>query len=233
MVQIQQSVKRPRGRPQIRRDEATRRLIVEAAAKEFQARGYAATCIGDVAQRAGVSTRTLYRLIPTKAALFGAVVADRIGGFMLAIDEQVLGTLTLEAALERILAEFGRLTLSEETIAINRLVIGECERFPEIAAAFYEAAIQRVSDAMANWLRRQGEQGLIKLDDPQMAAGLLRGMMILDPQRAAMLGQRGAPGPDEIAQRAKICATLFLEGCRAASTRPSTTQDASAVSEAS
>ena len=233
MVQIQQSVKRPRGRPQIRCDEDTRQLIVEAAAKEFQAKGYAATCIGDVAQRAGVSTRTLYRLIPTKAALFRAVVTDSIDGFMLAIDEQVLATLTLEAALERILAEFGRLTLSDETIAINRLVIGECERFPEIAAAFYEAAIQRVSDAMANWLRRQGEQGLIKLDDPQMAAGLLRGMMILDPQRAAMLGQRSAPGPDEIAQRAKICATLFLEGCRAASTQPLATQDASAVSEAS
>ena len=215
MVQIQESVKRCRGRPQIRCDDDTRRLIVEAAAKEFQAKGYAATCIGDVAQRAGVSTRTLYRLIPTKADLLRAVVTDSIDGFMLAIDEQVLATLTLEAALERILAEFGRLTLSEETIAINRLVIGECERFPEIAAAFYEAAIQRVSDAMANWLRRQGEQGLIKLDDPQMAAGILRGMMIMDPQRAAMLGQRSAPGPDEIAQRAKICAALFLEGCRA------------------
>jgi hypothetical protein len=68
---------------------------------------------------------------------------------------------------------------------------------------------------MANWLRRQGEQGLIKLDDPQTAAGLLRGMMIMDhPQRAAMLGQRRAPAPDEIARRAEICATLFLEGCR-------------------
>ena len=68
---------------------------------------------------------------------------------------------------------------------------------------------------MANWLRRQGEQGLIKLGDPQTAAGILRGMMIMDPQRAAMLGQRSAPGPDEIAQRAKICACLFLEGCGA------------------
>jgi AcrR family transcriptional regulator len=134
MVQIQQSVKRSRGRPQVPCDEDTRQLIGEAAAKEFQAKGYAATCIGDVAQRAGVSTRTLYRLIPTKAVLFRAVVTDRIEGFMLAIDEQVLGALDLEAALERILSEFGRLTLSEETIAINRLVIGECERFPEIAA---------------------------------------------------------------------------------------------------
>jgi AcrR family transcriptional regulator len=214
MVQMQQSVKRPRGRPRVRCDEDTRQLIIEAAAKEFQAKGYAATCIGEVAQRAGVSTRTLYRLIPTKAVLFRAVVADRIGGFMLAIDEAALGALSLEAALERILTELGRLTLRKETIAINRLVIGECERFPEIAAAFYEAAILRVSDAMANWLRRQCERGLIKLEDPQTAAGLLRGMMIMDPQRAAMLGQRSPPGPEEIAQRAKICARLFLEGCR-------------------
>ena len=130
------------------------------------------------------------------------------------IHEQVLGALGLEAALERILADFGRLTLSEETIAINRLVIGECERFPGNRCRLYQAAIQRISDAMANWLRRQGERGLIKLDDPQTAAGILRGMMIMDPQRAAMLGQRSAPGPDEIALRARVCARLFLEGCR-------------------
>jgi AcrR family transcriptional regulator len=214
MVQIQEGVKRPRGRPQVRCDEDTRQLIIEAAAKEFQANGYAATCIGDVAQRAGVSTRTLYRLIPTKAALFRAVVADRIGGFMLAVDEEALGTLGLEAALERILTEFARLTLSEETIAINRLVIGECDRFPEIAGTFYEAAILRVSDAMANWLRQQCERGLIELDDAKAAADMLRGMMIMDPQRAAMLGQRGAPGPSEIAGRARLCAHLFLNGCR-------------------
>ena len=214
MVAIQESVRRPRGRPQIRCDEDTRQLIIEAAATEFQAKGYAATCISDVAQRAGVSTKTLYRLIPTKAALFKAVVADRIGGFILGIDERALGKLGLEPALERILSEFARLTLSEETIAINRLVIGECERFPEIATAFYEATISRVSDAMANWLRRQCERGFIKLDDPQAAAGILRGMMIMDPQRAAMLGQRSAPPASEIAQRAKTCARLFLDGCR-------------------
>ena len=197
MVQIQQSVKRSRGRPQIRCDEDTRQLIVEAAAKEFQAKGYAATCMGGVAQRAGVSTRTLYRLIPTKAALFRAVVTDSIEGFMLAIDEQVLATLSLEAALERILAEFGRLTLSDETIAINRLVIGECERFPEIAAAFYEAAIQRVSDAMANWLRRQGEQGLIEFDDPVLIIPCRRdsnkGFPLLD-RTALMNAIPGLPG---------------------------------------
>jgi hypothetical protein len=38
--------------------------------------------------------------------------------------------------------------------------------------------------------------------------------MIMDLQRAAMLGQRPAPEPQEIAERAKSCAQIFLDGCR-------------------
>jgi AcrR family transcriptional regulator len=214
MVQIQNEVRRARGRPQIRSDEVTRQMIIEAAAQEFQANGYAATCIGNVAQRAGVSTKTLYRLIPTKAALFSSVISDRIGQFMLAIDNKELGRLEPAAALERILTEFGTLTLSEETIALNRLVLGECDRFPEIATTFYEAAILQANRAIEGWLRRQCERGLIRLDDPQTAAGILRGMMIMEPQRAAMLGKRAAPDIDEIACRARLCAEIFLDGCR-------------------
>ena len=43
MVQIAEQVRRTRGRPPIRSDEETRRLLIEAAAAEFQANGYAGT----------------------------------------------------------------------------------------------------------------------------------------------------------------------------------------------
>jgi AefR-like transcriptional repressor, C-terminal domain len=69
---------------------------------------------------------------------------------------------------------------------------------------------------MAGWLRRQCERGLINLEDPHAAAGMLRGMMIMEPQRAVMLRQRGVLDQDEIAARAKYCARLFLVGCGAA-----------------
>ena len=105
--------------------------------------------------------------------------------------------------------------MSEETIAINRLVIRECGQFPEVATAFYEAAILRTTGAMGDWLRRQCERGLITLEDPHVATEMLRGMMIMDPQRAVMLGQRPAPGRDEIVARAKQCTRLFLRGCSA------------------
>jgi hypothetical protein len=43
---------------------------------------------------------------------------------------------------------------------------------------------------------------------------MLRGMMIMEPQRAVMLSQRPAPDAEEIAARASMCARLFLNGCR-------------------
>ena len=104
---------------------------------------------------------------------------------MLAIDNKELGRLEPAAALEKILTELGTLTLSEETIALNRLVLGECDRFPEIATTFYEAAILQANRAIEGWLRRQCARGMIRVDDPQTAAGILRGMMIMEPQRAA------------------------------------------------
>jgi AcrR family transcriptional regulator len=215
MGQIQETIRRSRGRPQIRSDEDTMLLILDAADREFQLNGYAGTNINCVAQRAGVSTKTLYKLVPNKAELFEAVIRQRIGRFLLDVDGVVTDDLDTEEQLERILFAFGVLTLSEETIAINRLVIGECERFPEIARAFYQSAIVPVNGVIEHWLNKQKAKGTLRVDDVHIASGMLRGMMIMEPQRTAMMGQRSAPHRDEIAFRAKQCAEVFYNGCKA------------------
>jgi len=111
MLENRKAVRRPRGRPQIRPDEETQRLVIEAARHEFQTNGYARASMASVAQRAGVSTKTMYRLIPTKADLFCGVVSDRIGRFMLELDSEALEAIALEDALERMLVAYGSLTL--------------------------------------------------------------------------------------------------------------------------
>ena len=85
--------RRPRGRPQVRSDEATRHLIAEAARGAFIASGYSAANMDCVAKNADVSKKTLYRLFPTKAELFRASIADRIDSFILALDEERLAIL--------------------------------------------------------------------------------------------------------------------------------------------
>ena len=67
-----------------------------------------------------------------------------------------------------------------------------------MAATFYEVAIQPTAQMMTDWLCRQGD-GKIELEDTQTAVEMLRGMMVMDTQRAVMLGQ----GPSLIKQRSR------------------------------
>ena len=206
--------KRPRGRPQVRSDDETRQVIIDAANEQFMKAGYASANITAIATTAGVSTKTLYRLFPTKADLFSEVIDRKIGIFFLKLDEQRHAHLDLLEGVEHLLIAYGRLTLSLDTITITRLVLGESERFPEIAALFYNKAISRTGRAMEQWLAAQCASHAIHLDDVAMATGMLRGMMTMEPQRAVMLGQMGEITDEQIVARAKACAKLFLDGCR-------------------
>jgi hypothetical protein len=42
---------------------------------------------------------------------------------------------------------------------------------------------------------------------------MLLGMLAMQPLRAVMFGHIAPPDRDQIAQRAKTCAALFLQGC--------------------
>lgn len=207
------TVKRGRGRPQARPDEVTRRLIHEAAQQEFLESGYAATCMEAVAARAGVSTKTLYRLIPTKAALFEGMVTARLDEFFAGIVADVVDSPDLASALETMLVDCAGLTLDKEVLGVHRLVIAESDRFPELAQAFYKNGIQRVPVVLAEWLDTQRKRGMLRLEDPKAAAGMLLGMMISEPQRAAILRQGKPLSPNAVRERARACAQLFLRGC--------------------
>ena len=81
-----------RGRPRIRQDDQTRQLIYSAALREFEVNGYTGTSMENLARRAGISTKTLYRIVPHKAELLRALVSDRferfVADFRLRVPEQ-------------------------------------------------------------------------------------------------------------------------------------------------
>jgi AcrR family transcriptional regulator len=206
-------VRRGRGRPQARCDEDTRAIIFDAARHEFAASGYAATNMESVARRAGVSTKTLYRLIPNKAALFEAMITDRIDTFASVVRLKACDGRGIEAALREALIVCGELILDNDVITLQRVIIGDSEKFPEIAETFYHKAIRRTEHTLANWLQAQSERGLIKVDDAETAAGMLLGMLVFQPQRAVLFGHAPPPDRAELERRADAVAELFLRGC--------------------
>jgi AcrR family transcriptional regulator len=206
--------RRCRGRPQVRPDDETRQIIYEAARHEFAASGYAATGMERVARRAGVSTKTLYRLIPTKAALFEGMVSDRLDRFISEVNLRVADHADIEEALCAALMACAELTLDGEVIALQRIVLQEAGKRSDIAQTFYEKAIQRTIAALAGWLRLQQERELIVLDDVNEAAGMLLGMLASAPRRAAIFGGSPLPSRSTIEARVRTCAALFLRGCQ-------------------
>jgi AcrR family transcriptional regulator len=208
--------RRLRGRPQVRPDCDTRQVIYEAARHEFSNNGYAATSIESVARRAGVSTKTLYRLIPNKAALFEGMVSDRTDRFLSGIDLEAIDHSEIEEALHAALMACADLALDKEVVALQSMVLQEAGKFSDLAGTFYRNGIQRVVKALADWLTMQQDRGLIELDDAQEVAGMLLGMVADAPRRATMFGGLPLPSRPQIEARVRKCVGVFLRGYRAA-----------------
>lgn len=210
---------RPRGRPQLRSDEETRQIVFDAARHAFAVDGYAATSTEELARRAGISTKTLYRLFPGKAALFEAMCADRLERLLSAVDLQGSDDVDIETGLRAALLACADLALDPEVVALQRMVLQESAAFPELAANFYNNGISRTVRTLAGWLRVQVKRKRIVIDDAEEVAGMLIGMVASAPQRAAIYGGMPLPSRKQIERRVRRCAALFLDGCRGASAR--------------
>jgi AcrR family transcriptional regulator len=208
--------RRFRGRPQVRADCDTRQLIYEAARHEFSNNGYAATSMESVARRAGVSTKTLYRLIPNKAALFEAMTSDRTDRLLSELDLDAIDHSEIEEALYAALMACADLALDKEVVALQSMVLQEAGKFSDLAGAFYRNGIQRAVKALADWLTVQQKRGLIEIDDAEEVAGMLLGMVADAPRRATIFGGVPLPSRPQIEARVRRCIGIFLRGYQAA-----------------
>ena len=113
--------------------EQRREMVLEAAVIEFGRRGLAGTSTEDVARRAGISQPYLFRLFPTKKALFVALV-ERC---YLRIEQTFIaaaGDKTGEAALEAMGDEYERLLDDRTLLLLQMQAYAACED-PDIRAA--------------------------------------------------------------------------------------------------
>src|SRR3954469_15349191 len=122
---------RPRGRPPLRSDEETKQIVLEVARHAFAADGYAATSTEELARSAGISTKTLYRLFPGKAALFEAMCADRLERLLSDVNLQANNQADIETSLAAVLVACADLALDPEVVALQRMVLQQSATFPD------------------------------------------------------------------------------------------------------
>jgi AcrR family transcriptional regulator len=120
-----------------------RQAIIDAAMDEFVARGYAATRLDDVAQRAGVAKGTIYLHFKDKEALFQELIRTALVPLIGRLAAPPPAGGSVRAAIERFAQTFEREVVSTRRGDIVRLIVSEGPRFPTIADFYYREVVSR------------------------------------------------------------------------------------------
>ena len=130
--------------PRKRRKEARPSELTAAALGLFVEKGFSATRLEEIAQRAGVSKGTLYLYFDSKEVLFKAVIQE---GIIPAVDEaEAIAARHAGSAfelLEKLLESWGTRIGETAFAGIPKLMVAEARNFPEVAQFYYENVIRR------------------------------------------------------------------------------------------
>lgn len=205
------------GRPTAAMAEAKREGMIAAAAEVFLERGYGAASMDTIARTAGVSKATIYSHFASKQALFGAIVQGRCGRMIdTAFSAADFAARGPEAALSLIGRQFLDLLLMEGSLPLYRLVLAEAPRFPELGQVFYRSGPDRVVAALAAYLEDQHRRGVLRVDDPRLAAEQFFGMVLGHLHLKVLLAILAEPpGPEERARVVATAVATFMDGHRA------------------
>jgi TetR/AcrR family transcriptional repressor of mexJK operon len=196
------------------RSARKRQAIIDAARTAFLNKGYAHTNLDEVAARASTSKRTVYEHFRDKQGLFTAVITGDIRAAEQRsqdLIESLATTQNLDADLRAYARRHIAVVTQPHLLRLRRLVIGEAERFPELASAWYASGPERGHATLARVFSALADRGLLIMDDPLLAAQHFNWLILSIPLNAAMFRPTEDHfSPDELQHYADEGTRVFL-----------------------
>ena len=185
-------------------DDARRAAILDASGCVFTEKGFEAATTAEIARRARVSKRDLYRLFDSKKGLAEALVAAHTES--MTIDPR-FGDPVDRASFLAILAAFGRRFLSEfldpRRVGLYRLAITEASRSTDLAEALAAQGAERVRRSSIEFVGKAVAQGIVADEDAALVMESYFDVLVGPMQIQLLLGVRSTPTEEEIATRAE------------------------------
>ncbi len=191
--------------------DARRQAILDIAWEIFLTGGYASASMSAIAARLGGSKGTLYNYFCSKEELFGAVIRDHCDGVQAALFDGLRpGGGDVATTLRALGERYAEIILSDETIMLNRVVIAEAVRFPELGRSLYEAGPKRGVARLAAYLEQEMQCGRLHRADAGVAAQMLTELSLGGLYRLRLLNLRPQPPPAEIQANVDSALKIFL-----------------------
>ena len=101
-------------------------------------------------------------------------------------------------------------------LRLRRMLIGEAERFPELAQAWYATGPERSCAEFAGWFAAWHRRGLLRVPDPMLAAQQFNWLVLSIPLNKAMAYATDEPlfTPAELDHYADEAVRVFLAAYR-------------------
>jgi len=193
-----------KGRPTA--DDARRKMaqVLAVATEQFGQMGYRAVTMRGVAEKAQVSTRTLYNRYADKLSLFTACLDFESQAFPL---PAALPGETVEAVLERYAVGIVRALSSDSSKRLGMLVYRDSLEFPELLRAAEVHEDRLLIQPLATYLRTIG----LESEDSDERAKLFLAMALAQWHRRGTY-RRPPPQKDQVIRHASLVVKTFLYG---------------------
>ncbi len=186
-----------------------RALILGAATELFAELGYDKTSLARVAERAGVSTATMFKQFPTKADLFQAIVLQFWAAGPTtdvappAPGKPAVGLRTLGRRYAELLRRPGM-------AGLHRMVIAEAPRFPELGRVQFDLGKEPFFELVRDYIDGEATTGGLVVPDGVRATTEFLGMIsnfVLWPQ---LLLQDWSPSAEAVDATIDSAVETFL-----------------------
>ena len=162
---------------------------MDAARTVFLGNGYRGTSMDEVAALAAVSKQTVYKHFADKKQLFTAIITGDISATETRTHEMV-AALSDSDDINKDLRQFARQhvvdVMQPHLIQLRRIIIAEAERFPELARTWYASGPQHAHTTLAEQFQALARRGLLRMDDPLLAAQHFNWLILSIPLNRAM-----------------------------------------------
>lgn len=201
------------GRPPAGEIEKRKRTILAVATRLFITNGYEKTTLAEIGRAAGVTKRTIYDHIGDKDALFRTVCMECLPESLELQFEPHSGGKNARKSLKNLAHLVLDYSLSDENIALTRMLVVERQRFPDLVRQSVMAMRELYRQLIENALNDMAELGLLAPSENMHQIAYYFYDIIVGSLHTQMLFDvvKEPPGEAEIDQRIDI----FLFGYQA------------------
>jgi AcrR family transcriptional regulator len=138
-----------------RRKQARPQEILDAALACFAEKGFAASRMDDIAERAGVTKGTIYLYFESKEAVFKALVRESIGAQISQVIESIRAYEgSSRDLLRNAVTMIAHFAATSDRVVLPKIIVAEAGNFPELARFYRDEIIDKGLGAMTSVIAR-------------------------------------------------------------------------------